>query len=481
MDINIINELYEIYKIENYFVAQEKFDEAYKKYQINGKKNLLKTLEDYINSQVKDFSNFFISNKDEKCDTHKVVSEIANTFESLVMPIVFHFPDVIEEDIFSSDIKQGEALDYSAPVDAIKPHDLFTIDLKFLDEAYELYSSLDKENYEHVKNLIIYVKKNKLLDKLYVDNSWREIDFEELINALYDVAKDKKVFKAINEAWPENNHSLFNKIKVNCDRISSIKFEKYRPQLNSSKQIRANYGKLIFCKNLLMFYETGIMPTYDAMIDCLVGELDFMKLIEEIRNLYSKHFDETTFRAQQGNFICKPEIYLDGYRLEFGKKVKLDNRLIIGFLISCGDDFSAYSTYKIPYLIHINIEDVNNDCSNYEIQLNLLPNGKLEHRLQLMRLDNWESEQPHKNVAKKLATTTHIHLYNEFDLIRGKVNGNFDIAYNLEAKSTDFKTSLKTFLKILDLDKNIQKNIYDSTIKSIEEHKSSIKTAESSI
>ena len=119
------------------------------------------------------------------------------------------------------------------------------------------------------------------------------------------------------------------------------------------------------------------------------------------------------------------------------------------------------------YLIHIEIDDVNNQYSNYEMQVSLLPQGEFDNRLQLMRLDNWESRQSHRNIAKKLSTTTHIHIYNEFDLLRGKTNGAFDIAYNIEGDSTAFETSLRTFLKILDLNDEITQTIYHHTMSNL--------------
>ena len=94
----------------------------------------------------------------------------------------------------------------------------------------------------------------------------------------------------------------------------------------------------------------------------------------------------------------------------------------------------------------------------------------------MLRLDNWDSEQPHKNVGNKLKTRTHIHIYNEFDLLRGKVNGNFDIAYNLNSKSTEFNTALETFLDILELDNDSRAEIYNSTMEALDNCKKSLET-----
>ncbi|MBR4998996.1 MAG: hypothetical protein IKY10_03865, partial [Clostridia bacterium] len=172
--------------------------------------------------------------------------------------------------------------------------------------------------------------------------------------------------------------------------------------------------------------------------------------------------------------ICNPFLFGEKYKVQIAKKASIGNRMIMGYIIEANDSYGT----AFKYLIHINIADVNNPCSNYEIQLNVLPHGRISNRLQLMRLDNWESEQPHKNIAKKIATTTHIHLYNEFDLLRGKINGNYDIAYNLEGKSTNFETSLKTFLEILDFDDVTQRKMLNTTIKCINNCITIEKTAE---
>ena len=64
-----------------------------------------------------------------------------------------------------------------------------------------------------------------------------------------------------------------------------------------------------------------------------------------------------------------------------------------------------------------------------------------------------------KNIGNKLKTTTHIHLYNHFDLLRGKKNGGYDIAFNLEEDSTDFDVALKVFLKFVSSDEELYKEL----------------------
>jgi hypothetical protein len=214
-----------------------------------------------------------------------------------------------------------------------------------------------------------------------------------------------------------------------------------------------------------MYFETGIMPDYNGFVDFTVDYLQHIDLMDNFKKLYSKKFDEISFRENQGNYICNPDVFSANYSLEAAKRVLKDEKLMIGFIVACEDDLK-YT--KNNYLIHIQINDITAPVSSYEMQLSIIPHGDLNNRLQLIRLDNWRTEQPHKNIAKKLSTTTHIHLYNEFDLLRGKTNGAFDIAYNIDGESTEFEESLKTFLQIIDLGEDISEQIYKYTMKSLE-------------
>lgn len=458
VDTSIIDELYEIYKNENMVNAETKFMQYYYKYQLYGKKDLIDNIKEFIQQQTSVISSNFISNKDESYLEHNLVKDIEYMFESLVMPVDFLLLDFVHPED-----EDEKYVDPNEPIFNLKPHDLFNMRIEFIDQAVEKYGKTYEDGYKQIRDLIIYVKKHKVLDKIYKDKSWHEIDFQELLYSIYDFVKDKSIFN-INFSSLDEEETLFQKIKTNCIRKLSGNFDKYRPNLNSSKQIRADFGKLIFCKNLLMFYDNGRMPDFYGFIDWSVEELEHMDMLENFKKLYSKNFDETSFREKQSNLICNPDIYADSYKLDAGRKVKKDNKMIFGYIISCSHSLGSANHC---YLIHIQIDDVNNSCSNYEMQVSLLPQGDFDRRLQLMRLDNWQSEQPHKNVSRKLATTTHIHLYNEFDLLRGKTNGAFDIAYNIEGTSTEFETSLRTFLSILDLGADVTKSIYEKTMKNL--------------
>ena len=466
MDFSKIDELYDVYKNDDIIYAEQMFDEYYAKYQQYGNHDFINSIKEYIKQQASFVANYFVSNKDDKYLEHNIVTDVVAAFENLLAPV---------DGVISAFVYNDADLDqpYFSPTvpKMLKPHDLFNINPKVIEDAVESDDDESiKEDYDKIKDLISYVKKNKILDKIYKDDSWHEIDFEKLIYSLYDYIEDKNIFKTDMEISGGLEFFLFEKINANCSRMLTEKFDKFRPNLNSTKQIRTDFGKLIFCRNLLLYYQTGIMPDVNGMADFSTADDEHMNLIDDFRALYSKSFDENEFKMKQGNFICDPEVYRNIYKLEDKKCVKVGDKLIAGFIVSCTDEFE---TVKIDYLVHVQLNDVNNSYSNYEMQINIVPHGDLEYRLQLMRLDNWEHEQTHRNVAKKLATTTHIHIYNEFDILRGKTNGAYDIAYNIEGRSTEFESSLKTFLKILDLDKPVSKEIYETTLKALEKYKKS--------
>ena len=463
MDFSIIDELYNIYKNEDISYAKQQFGRYFYKYELAGEHDFIKTIKDYIDQQVPFVSNYFISDKDENLNEHELIKDFVTAFENLIFPI----ETTIVDYLISTDNYQRDRVEPREPVQ-IKPHDLFTMDIKIIEDAVRLHGEHCEEDFRKIKNLIQYVKKHQLLKKIYKDDSWHEIDFEELMYGLYDSIKDKSIFQSDLKPSCRLEIFPFEKIKANCSELLSGSFDKFRPNLHSSKQIRADFGKVIFLRNLLTFYETGIMPHYNGFIDMSVDEFEHDDLIEDFKKLYSKNFDETEFKNNQSNFICNPEVYNYEFSFEAGKKVIQGKKFISACIVSCVDQFKSV---RNDYLIHIKIDDVNDEYSNYEMQISIIPRGDLSLRLQLMRLDNWHKEMSHKNVAKKLATTTHIHLYNEFDLLRGKENGSFDIAYNLEGESTSFETSLKRFLQILDLGDDVTKIIYNNTMKVVNSHK----------
>lgn len=472
MDYSVIDELYDIYLNENLDYAKDQFIGYLKKYQYRGEYDLKQILKQYIDQQTKNFSSFYASNKDTNNKVKNMVKEITSAFETFVEPV----HSFILSKIYDENDLEEMKYDHNIVHRELKPNDLFSIDLHTIEEAVEEDVPFYLDAFKNVKNLIMYIKGSKLLQEIYSDGSWHEMNFSELIENLYDKAKDKSAFEVTFDGIYDIEETLFDKVKENCSKISTIEFDKYRSKLILTKQITLNYGKLIFCRNLLNFYESGIMPTNDGMIDCSVDFYDSLNLIKDFKKIYSKKYNDEEFRKSQSNFICKPEIITTDYELKCSRETGFDNEIIIGHLLTGNCSSVSSDNYEIPYLIHINIKDVNNPCSCYEIQLNLIPQADISNRLQLLRIDNFSKKGVHKNLKNKLDTTTHIHLYNQFDLIRGKQNGKFEIAYNLEDRSTEFITALTTFLDILDLEPDLKEELFNRTIEAINKLKTETKT-----
>lgn len=444
MDFSVIDELFNIYKDNSLEDAKVYFMDYLK-----NKSGLINLIKEYINLESSNFANFFVSNKDEAADQHVIVNDIIFAFENIMPSVQFKL------NRFLNDEYQFEEPIYACR--DLRPHDLFKMDINFIEAAVREEQDCFLEDFYKIKDFLLYVKKHRILSKIYKDGAWEKLDFEDIIYNIYDYLKDKSIFKSEYEASNFNAVFLFEKIKEKCYETLSGVFDKFRPNLNSKKQIPANFDKLIFCRNLMLFYETGIMPDNDGLIDFSSDSYEKINIIDRFKKLYSKAFKEETFRENQGNFICNPEVYNNDYKLEASKCVVQDNTMINGFLVSCGDSIAHY-------LVHIEIKDVNNPLSSYEMQVSVIPQDNIEQRIQLIRLDNIENDNPHRNIAKKLQTRTHVHLYNEFDLLRGETNASFDIAYNLKGKDVLFEESLKTFLEIVDFDCGVSKEIYNKVM-----------------
>lgn len=450
---SLIDELYQEYMNANIFDACGFFHKKYINLNAQGV-NLIDVLDRYISTQSQVWKNYFISNKTEN-EFVSTIRHIVSMFQDMDQPTKYQISNYLEEDYETED--NIDNFDIESDLFAATPHFIFNLDFETLSEAYKNYGYISEHEFNSLINFISYVKKNNLLNQISEQASWQMMDLEELIFKLCDKIQDKSIINNFNIGnYPIHEEGIFDKIKNNCLTISNIKFENYRPSLTSNKCMKIDFGKLIFCLNLKNFYKTGIMPDKDAHLYSQIFDSDQEDVVDAFKELYSKNFNKESFRNNQSNIIYNPKNYMLEYELVTGKKVELGKELICGFIIA---NFNTERNIRDCYLLHIDIEDVTNSRSNHEIQLNLIPDGNFDARVQLIRLDNWESEQAHRNVAKKLSTTTHIHLYNELDLLRGKTNGAYDIAFNLEGESTEFNTSLKTFLDILGLDNSIRNEI----------------------
>ena len=462
IDTSKIDELYDIYCYENNEMAYESLFSALRsRVEKGGGSALIENLKKYIDKYSNKIPSMYSSVKTEEQEKENI-DTICYNLENIADVVNDLLDEWFEKDKDKCGVKYKPSY--------IRSNDLFKFNEFTIKEAYEKYSDrIDLSNKMFVKTmeLLKFIKDKKSIEKVFGKNDWYNMPTEEILLALKDYYKnnqDKFEFyenkdSLIQELIQNYPCHFFDDIKRNCDS-SFEKFDKYRPMFVSKQEMTPEIDKLIFCKNLLEFARTGLFVDRNSYLDCRVNYDTPEYLISEFRKVYNKNFDEISFRVNQVNLIFNPDFNYDlainYYKPEnvlSMKSIEIEDGVIIGSLLE-------NETKEIYYLVHIAIKDINKSNSSYEIQLNLLPQGKIDKRIQLMRVDNYETQQAHKNLGgKRLPTSTHVHLYNHFDLLRGKVNGNYDISHNLENGSTDFDTALNLFLSTMDLDIELYKEI----------------------
>ena len=161
MDFSIIDELYNIYKNEEIEYAAQKFEENYYKHQMYGNKDLFLKLQEYIKKETASVANYFVSEKDSSYIEHGLIENIELLFEAVLIPVDDSVTQFVYEGLDLDEIK-----DYHIPLKLRKPHDLFNMDIKFIEKAVNDDGVYIAE-YNQIKDIILYVKKHKLLDKIY--------------------------------------------------------------------------------------------------------------------------------------------------------------------------------------------------------------------------------------------------------------------------------------------------------------------------
>lgn len=468
MDTKKIDYLYSVYNNENMLLAESVLKSAYmSKERDGGGQVLIDNLKEYVTLNAQKLSSFFESDNTGKLTDDEVLS-LVSIFEYLA--------EAVEELCYQKLRTEYSAKQIDDSFEGVSPQQLFQIDINLIKEAYdkdcdEVQNNVSEDSLNDVLRIISYVKEKKSLTKVFGSNNWQNARLEDILYALYDYhKKNDDIFKPTGEGIPFLSEyeyaSYFKIIKENCAENCSRNFERYRPSFISKKNLTPELKKLVFCKNLLEYYRTGVlvskMGVLTNSLDDYYGEKD---LKHNFNLTYNKKYNYDEFKTKQGNYIFAPEyIGSEPESLISDKAVKKDDTLSIGFLLKSGCE--SY------YLLHIFLKDYNNLDGTYEIQLNILPDENIENRAQLIRFDNWETKQTHKNIAKKLNTSTHIHLYNHLDLLRGKTNGGFDIAYNIEDKNTNFVDALDLFFKIANFDFKLKDKLHRKVLKAIEAYKS---------
>lgn len=505
MESQIIDRLYDTYKNCNFLNAESILKSAFLMPDASGGGEvLIEHVKNYINANIGNLPNYF-SSKETLDNENDLVRNIIYSMKDIALVVdeykskrmmselnaeeMFNDLETFEMEyqqlygnlyinesesygIYASDDNDFKYITYTSP------QELFFMRRDVIQSAYDKYatqiSGVTPENLEKLLNFFDYVKSNDLINKIYKNNDISQMSIENVIPTI--VYADENIAKNIDLGPVEfttrdvvGDYELFDyiqSIRNSCEDTKDIDFKQYRARLISLKKgINVDLDKLIFARNYLEFIRTGIIPNPNGMMYFDIDQFEKLNLIDDFNRLYRNGFDNKEFAEHQANFIFDIDnSVLRPDRCEKYKSVKNDKSLAIGLLLSSRIDESSEDAVA-HYLVHINIDDVTNSKSNYELQLNILPQESIENRVQLVRFDNWSEEQTHRNIGNKLNTTTHIHLYNHFDLLRGKKNGAFDIAFNLAEKSTDFETALKVFLEFVVSDEKLRRELFKKVLK----------------
>lgn len=496
MDTKIIDDLYDIYKSNTYITFIEKYCKAaiYKPESKGGGRVLIENLNEYINSTVSRISNMYSSKNEDKIHNTQI-HDISVVFDKIAYITEMYIDYINNSENSNYNTDEEEKYDnysYNHSIDEdefnILPQDLFKFNLYTVNNAYKKYKNeinnlVTPEVFEKVINLIKFVREKRSLQKIYPNTDLSTLNIEEILNSLYDYHKNKNELFDITveyDIYDKMNMSFANYydvIKLNCNEINDIDFKNYRAKLISNKGINTDIDKLTFMRNLLEYYRTGIFVDPDASLNFFIDEYEYLNIVDKFKKIYNRNFDNREFVNHQGNFIFDiNKSVLTPKCVKATKKVLNGKSLAMGVLL--GAEFE--SNLQL-HLLHIFIKDITNPNSTYEIQFNALPSGNIENRVQLIRFDNWEEKQTHKNIGQKLDTTSHIHIYNHLDLLRGAKNGAYDIAYNISDESIDFDRALKIFIDlIISNDSNFAKELTTNLLKTINKLKAQKSTESSS-
>ncbi len=339
---------------------------------------------------------------------------------------------------------------------------------------------ISDEDFQKIKDFLVNSKNVKTLSNVGLE-TLETMPFEQQVHLLYNKLKaDKKLLTS--DAFEKIRYKKFKSINtLNLNLNNILGYTEFKSVIGSDKKLELEIDKLIFVRNLVELYNTGLffsktdqMPpifpyvyehymekiskddlfqfeTKDILtLDFIDKEIDLRETKAKFNSIYA-NFKEEEFVNMQGNFIYQPTVPTFWSKDVLTKHDIIDNMLYIGFLIV---DQSGESS-----LIHI-AKDLCDDKGKYEIQFNILPHHRLDCRVQLLRIDNYKNDGFHKNIGgTKVKTKSHVHIYNQLDLIRGKKNGGYDIAYNMDDTHSTFNDALNLFMEMIELDDIICKQI----------------------
>lgn len=196
MDTTLIDKLYKIYKSHGVYNGNSKEMAIKSAYHLpeseGGGETLISNLNECINSLSRNVSNSYLSKISDKEKNTQLRDISLGFYELAYIAELFidkinhsddpsYDPALEREAISFDDYNLDDLLD-------IKPQDLFTFNLYTLDDAYKSYkhkiSSITPEIYQKLKDLIVFVKSRRSLQRIYPQTDISNLNIEDILHDL---------------------------------------------------------------------------------------------------------------------------------------------------------------------------------------------------------------------------------------------------------------------------------------------------------
>lgn len=402
-----------------------------------------------------------------------------------------------ELSFYGASIKANDNLKYDM--------DQLEVVIKFIEIAFKNYKNIENPqdiSFNQMIELMYYSCKSTFLKEVSQE------DIDRLMSILYDIVtkleKDYKekygvdIYKDLassNLKDPNENakylmrvlqlgysEALYNYIAAKYYGNNPDIYKLHLISKKGNQHLDLDlYNELVFAKNLRYLLETNDTTIIKWLKrKCLKWDKVSTKELKD--NLTSLYGDENKinssyFATMQSDFVVPDELILKLPRLYSIEDIKINNKdniIRMGVLLKNQNATMIRNDKENAnyYLLHIDINDINQDKSKFEMQLNLLVGSEISNRIQILRMDNYVNKGIHKNTGSlRIDTTTHLHKYNALNKVRKNKNGEMDIYKNWENGVENFTEGLEIFLKEMGMNVELQKILKKQILNNINSHK----------
>ena len=239
----------------------------------------------------------------------------------------------------------------------------------------------------------------------------------------------------------------------------------------SQKWIRQHYRKFSEGVHKIKQGKFIISREYDSINTHKFWEDFFKKPISECSNIGAGYANIRDYSLGQAKQVPLQDQNGDPVLDENGKQVMTDKK-IDGLIVHKGENVPCVvmgilienKYLNLPgdndVFIHIS-KEIGNDTGLYNIEFSLVPQGDIEQRIQIARLENTNGVVPHgnredgDNVGQKITipSTTHWHWYNKQDRVfDGSEKGHYIISENYVGSHFPFEEALDVFFEKTKID-----------------------------